>query len=462
MSRLFPLPNDAAAAAAGSAFATPTRGPIRGFHRGVVVLLMTLCLSHVTTAQPTVERVTSKIPFPRGLAMVDLDEDGVDELYVLSRGRVRGSGGADAKVDDQAGTIWRVDPATGEASVFARPTEPPFKLLDRTLDRPRDDRQTDRPYCTLRWHEATRSFYLCAFSGVDLPADDPVAAETGSFSKNYTDAVLGYSVDRGEWFEVDRHDPQFGADYPGADGRGWAKGPDNLVAVDDTLIVAAKDNSRLVAYDVHQPATSPEIVLGDTVRLANRDGEQRTMSGHSALAVTVSSDSFEFGQHSQAPMFGTQVLRGSWLYVAFRTSGEVIRVPLDRHFSATPVNGMARTMVRLRPDEAELLAEFQPWVPETGESANITDLSIGPDGDVYVVSAMPARIYRFTPDPQNVRDFVSAGQPWADLAALTGNRRMKSENVLVTEDGVVYVTSGDAYADDQGPGLGGTVWRVTE
>src|SRR5687768_13471986 len=52
----------------------------------------------------TIERVTTKVPFPRGLQLVD------GELYVLARGRVRGSGGVSAEVEDQAGTIYAVDP----------------------------------------------------------------------------------------------------------------------------------------------------------------------------------------------------------------------------------------------------------------------------------------------------------------------------------------------------------------
>jgi hypothetical protein len=45
------------------------------------------------------------------------------------------------------------------------------------------------------------------------------------------------------------------------------------------------------------------------------------------------------------------------------------------------------------------------------------------------------------------------------MAELTGNPKMKSENVLVDERGRLYVTSGDAY--DFQNGSGGTVYRVT-
>ena len=77
-------------------------------------------------------------PYPRGLAMVD------GELYVLCRGRVRGAGGGvSAAVDDQAGTIYVVDPNVTEPLVpggsvsprvrsngraYARPTSPPQEL----------------------------------------------------------------------------------------------------------------------------------------------------------------------------------------------------------------------------------------------------------------------------------------------------------------------------------------------
>ncbi len=388
-------------------------------------------LATAALAEVQLERVTTVVPFPRGLALVDMDGDGTDELYVLARGRVRDSGGVDAALDDRAGTLWRVDLETGETTIFAQPTDPPFKLLDRSMNPPSSDRETDRPYCALRWHQPTKSFYICAFSGIDLSAVDkgPAESEGGSFSKNYTDAVLRYDTRTKAWSEVDRHDPASEDRYPGDDGRGWVKGPDNLVTIGQTVICAAKDNSVLVAYDVSGQARAPRVLLGETVQLANAGGGERTLLGHSALGY-----------------------RDGWLYIGFRTSGEIIRVPVSN----------AEGELSLESDKAELLAEFQPWDSIAKLSANITDLAIGPDGDVYVVCAMPARIYRFTPDPANVHDFIDAGTPWADLAAMTDNPRMKSENVIVDEAGVVYVTSGDAYENDQNEGLGGTVWRVTE
>ncbi len=366
-----------------------------------------------------VKVLTRDVPFPRGLALADPEGDGFESLYVLSRGRSRGDGGADPKLDDQAGTIWEVDPTTGETRVFAQPTSPPFRLLDRSLPRATHDTQTDRPYCVLRWDEMTRSFYICGFSGIDLPASDPDAAEGGYFRKNYSDVVLRFDVDTRTWSEVDRHEPDDGDHYPGRRG-GWVKGPDNLAIIGDgLLVVAAKDNDRLVLYNLHDDNTEPRVILTDEVTTHN--GERLEVLGHSALAVD-----------------------GDWLYVGFRTTGQVIRVPISRDDG-----------ISLQTDAVEWLAQFQPFDRTTGRSANLTDLAIGPNGDVYVLSAQPARVYRFAPGL--TRDFRDGSNAWLDLAALTGNPSLKSENLLVTDDGTVYLTSGNPYADQA---LGGTVWEV--
>ena len=78
---------------------------------------------------------------------------------------------------------------------------------------------------------------------------------------------------------------------------------------------------------------------------------------------------------------------------------------------------------------------------------------------LYIISAVPARVHRFTPDPNRVYDARDErAEPWADLAKLTGNPRMKSENVLF-HDGWLYVTSGDVYSTENV--VPGTVYRVS-
>ncbi len=384
-----------------------------------------------------VARVTTIAPFPRGLAMVD------GELYVLCRGRVRGAGGVTAAIEDQAGTLYRVDPDITEpidneyidetvrtnGDVLARPTQPPFFLWDRTSAPPESDRWTDRPYCTLRYHEPTKSFYICAFSGIDKPR------KTGqvSFSKNLTDGLLRYDLRTNRWHEIERHRIDAGGNYPHHDitvndpPHGWLNGPDNCLTVGNQLYAVAKDNNLLVRYDLseltenpHAPPPPSERVLGAEVDLAGIGTTE--VYGHSALAY-----------------------RDGWLYVGTRTSSVIFRIRLDA--DALPV----------QPVRGELLAQFKPYDPRTLTSADITDMDFDAEGRLYVISAKPSRVYRFTPDSHRVYDGIH-GEPWADLAALTDNPKMKSENILV-HDGHVYVTSGDGYGYQHG--ADGTVYRVT-
>ena len=113
----------------------------------------------------TVQRVSTAVPFPRGLVLLD------GKLYTLARGRVRSNGGVSADVEDRAGSLWVVDPSIvgpteGEpteavkanGAVIAEPTSPPFKLWDRTSVPVESDRQTDRPYCCMRYDPASKSF----------------------------------------------------------------------------------------------------------------------------------------------------------------------------------------------------------------------------------------------------------------------------------------------------------------
>lgn len=385
-----------------------------------------------------VERVSAKVPFPRGLALVD------STLYVLARGRVREYGGVSGEIDDQAGTIYAIDPEVGapvdeappervrhNGRIVAAPTAPPFRLFDRSASPATSDRLTDRPYCALRYDPASRNLFLCAFSGIDKQA----ARGERNFSKNLSDGLLRLDLRTGRWHEVERHDVEAGGTYPHHDPatrpppHGWLNGPDNCLVVGDWLYAVAKDNSLLVRYDLRALRGDPEAgpppgcwALGDQVHVRGL-GLQR-YQGHSALAA-----------------------RDGHLYLGYRTSSVIVRLPLAP-------DGTLR-----RPVQAELLARFDPYDPRTGKSANLTDMDIDAQGRVYVVSASPARIYRFTPDPAHVFDArAGAAAPWVDLAAVTGNPKMKSENVLVDPRGRVFVTAGDAYGDE---GLGGVVYRVS-
>ncbi len=411
------------------------RFPIRSASVLAIVVALT---SLPAWAAPVVERVTTIAPFPRGLAMVG------DEMYVLCRGRVRSSGGVSREVDDQAGTLYAIDPKVAEPAsdpvgdavqrngrLVARPTDPPFRLWDRASDPPEADTRTDRPYCTLRYHEPSQSLYLCAFSGVDKPnkPGDPIA-----FSKNYTDAMLRYDLRTGKWYEVDRHDGstwKYPAGEPGTAMRGLLKGPDNCLTLGRWLYAVAKDNSVLVRYDLSPFVADAEAAPAPGRVLMNHEVEveglgPQTYYGQSALAY-----------------------HDGWLYIAYRTSSVIVRVPVDEAFDV------------VQPIRAELVARFEPYDPVEKRSADLTDMGFDDRGRLYVVAAQPARIYRFTPDPAHVFDarpgVETPRQPWVHLAEVMGNPKMKSENVLF-HDGYLYVTSGDGY--DYQAGADGTVYRV--
>ncbi|MCP3904520.1 MAG: hypothetical protein GY715_12905 [Planctomycetes bacterium] len=408
--------------------------------RSLAILVVLACVAAAPSAPapPRLERVTTIAPYPRGLAMVD------GELYVLCRGRVRGAaGGVSASVDDEAGTIYVVDPnvtepvvrgrevsdaVRGNGRVYARPTQPPFRLWDRAADPPESDRETDRPYCTLRYDAATDSFYVCAFSGIDKTVTD---TDRVAFAKNRADAILRYDRRTNRWYDVERHEIESGARYPAPavaiDGspRGWLEGPDNCLAIGSWLYAVAKDNSVLVRYDLRELQADPEA--GPPPGEVVLRGQATFMEGHSALAY-----------------------RDGWLYVGTRTTSVIARMKLDENFD--PVD----------PSTLEVVARFDPWDRVTGRSANLTDMDFDDAGRLYVVSASPARIYRFTPDPQRVFD-ARAGRadPWLDLDALTRSddaaEPVKSENVL-HHDGWLYVTTGNGYHYQAG--AHGTVYRV--
>ncbi len=409
------------------------------FLRPSLVLVAALVLCAQSIGADEVYRVTTVSPFPRGIAVKD------GEMFILSRGRVRGAGGVSAEVNDNAGTIYRIDrdvlqpisePDVSEevrvnGDVFAAPTDPPFRLWDVNADPPYRDRETVRPYCGLRWHEASKSFYICAYSGVDKPRSGPGR----TFSKNLTDAILRYDTRTETWSEVERHDIEAGGIYPHHDPtkmpppHGWINGPDNLLPVGNWLYAVAKDNSGLVRYDLTAYITDPsagaapsEWLLDDQVETTNAGRIE--FLGHSALAY-----------------------RDGWLYVSSRTSSHIIRMRLDKNND--PVF----------PYEMELLALFDPWTFEKPKPADLTDMAFDSRGRLYVVSAKPSRVFRFTPDPENIYDARDGkAAPWRDFSALTENPTMKSENLFIDENDELYVTSGDGY--DFQYGAAGTVYRT--
>ena len=393
-----------------------------------------------SSADVIIERVTTVVPFPRGIAAVD------GKMYVLARGRVRDSGGVSAAINDRAGTIFLIDSEIGQpvgetevsdtvrnnGEVFAAPTEPPFRLWRRESDPPESDRETDRPYCTLRFHEPTQSFYICGFSGLDLAGGEGKP----SFSKNCSDTILRFDLRTQRWHEVERHHLHAGGNYPHHDPKhappphGWLNGPDNIFPVGNHLYAAAKDNSLLVRYDIaplfeNLGAGHPhgEVVFDHRIYVDGLGVQE--YFGHSALAE-----------------------RDGWLYVGYRTSSVIVRLRLND--DGTPA----------QPIIVQLVAKFDPYDPVTRQSANLTDMCFDSKGRLYVISANGGSVHRFTPDPRNVYDGRSGtAEPWLHLGQRTGNPKMKCENVFVDDQDRLFITSGDGYGYQAG--ADGTVYRVT-
>ncbi len=402
------------------------------------------------------ERISTAVPWPRGLAFVD------GELIVLARGRHRRAGGPIPEIEDLAGHLFGVDPAiadvvgpdsspsalvTGNARLFAAPTEPPFRLWDR--DRAAaTDLDMDRPYCTLAWDPASRNLFVCGFSGRDMP--------DGSFRKNPTDSVLRFDTRSDEWHVVDAHrgdlvsPDDLGAWVPSdtyphhdtsanAPPHGWVNGPNGATVVGRWLYVVAKDNNLLVRYDLSAIQSDPgappppcEAVLGDRVDLRTADGvTSHVIWGHSALAA-----------------------HGGHLYIGFRTTSQVIRVPLDPDGRLTePVVG-------------DLVARFDPYDPQRDRSADLMDLTFNAAGELFVSTAASGRVWKIgTPDGNPVFDgrAGSTHTPYLDLRALGGNARARTGNITFDDRGRLYVCSGTYERGDYAPGapLPGVIYRVS-
>jgi len=402
------------------------------------------------------ERVTTGVPWPRGLEWAG------EELIVLARGRHRTAGGIDPAIDDRAGSLFAVDPRIAEpvigdrpageavrrnARLLVAPVVPPFHLYEPTRGAPIDDALMDRPYCTLAWDETSANFFLCGYSGVDLPE--------ARFRKNATDSILRFDTRVGQWFVVESHDPSTVAaamqtrvvpntSYPHHDvsvhapPHGWINGPDGCQVVGRFLYAAGKDNHVLVQYDLdeirrdpHAPSPPSRVVLGDRAAVRLPDGT-RTLAilGHSAVAA-----------------------HDGWIYLGFRTSSIVLRFAIDE------------TGDLLRPVEGELIAVFEPWDATTKRSADLMDLAFDSAGRLYVACAKQGRVWRVgVPDPSRVfygddrSDRPTTDDPFLDLRALTSNPKAKCGNILFDSRDRLYVCSGNY---DAGTEIAGVVYRAT-
>ncbi len=397
------------------------------------------------------ERITTAVPWPRGVRYVD------GELFTLARGVHRSAGGPQADIEDLAGSIFVIDPNISEpvtagepvgaairnnAKLIAAPTSPPFRIWDRRMPAT-EDVYTDRPYCMLVYDEKSTNFFVCGYSGIDLP-------KAPKFRKNATDSIHRYDPRVGRWMTVEAHDPAvvpteeltYDVDsrfYPhhdpalNAPPHGLVNGPCGAVVAGNYLYVGAKDNTALAQYELTEirknpdaPAPPAKFIFEGTAGNAYIDVEGRgrtAVNGTCALAVN-----------------------DGYLYVAFRTTSQILRIPLAEDGG---ISGPLR---------AQCVAQFPEYNPETGGgSANIYDMTFDAEGRLYVSPGYDGAVYRFKPDPKRIYDARSVEYtPYVDLKALVGAK--KSGNICLDDAGNLYICSGQDVTPDAN--TRGVIYRV--
>jgi len=402
------------------------------------------------------ERVTTGVPWPRGLVFAD------GQLIALARGRHRIAGGVDPSIADRSGALFVVDTSASEplirgeaagravrnnVSVLAEPDGGLFSLYDPAQGPPVSDSRMDRPYCTLAFDPESRNLFICGYSGVDLPR--------GVFRKNATDSIHRYDLRDRRWHAVEQHDPRSVAldelgqvvpntTYPHHDVRsnpaphGLLNGPDSAEVVGRVLYAAGKDNHLLASYALDAIRQSPDATAPEGEIVFKDEVDVRIA-----------------GVVRPVPALGPSALAsdGDFLYVGFRTSSFILRFPVE-------ADGRLKM-----PLIGELIAVFEPWDQATGRSANLIDLAFNSSGELFASCASEGRIWNLgIPDPDSVFDGVDTGahptsnRPFVDLAAVTGNPRARCGNIVFDDQDRLYLCSGNY---DSGTPIAGVIYRVS-
>lgn len=407
----------------------------------------------------TVERVSTVVPWPRGIVMRE------GKLLVLGRGVHRTAGGPNPAIEDYAGHIFEIDPSIREpvvkgelagaavranGRVFAEPCPATFKLWNRKVP-PTVDTLTDRPYAGLVHDEASGNLFVIAFSGIDLEARP-------YFRKNATDAVHRYHIGSRAWFPFEVHDhtkvpeSELGLyvandTFPHHDPaknpppHGLANGPCGGWVVGRFLYVNAKDNSALIQYDLDGIRANP----------AAGPPQGRYIFHRSGPGADIFLDTKTHGKiYVEGP--GAVATHGKWMYVAFRTTCQIIRFPITEDGDV------------VRPIVAEYLAQFDPFVKKDDGTYTTTpdffDLRCDSSGRCFVSCNRQGAIWEIPTDGVSFLDARSgtAAKPYINLRELTSHKNSTCGNFLIDSSGDFYICAGNKEVDE---GLArGVVYRV--
>ena len=387
------------------------------------------------------EVLTTKIKWPRGLAFVD------EELHVLARGLHRSDGGPNHKIEDHAGSIFKVDKSIRDQDlsnpgqsvadngvIVAPPTDAPFYLWDKNAEPKFLDRRTDRPYATLAYEPITKNFFICGYSGIDFRDSE----NNKSFRKNANDTIHRYSLEKQSWFGVECHNRQVVPEYrlglwikdsevyyPHHDisknppPHGFLNGPDGLAAHHPFLFAVAKDNNVLVSYDIlnmpdvgfnKNPFLNGKIIKSFGDKKVRVKGIEKTISllGPSGVAVSETED-------------------GYFVYVSFRTTSKIVRYHVDgatQEFEPIP----------------DLIADFSN--ADVGKGVDIIDIQFNQAGELFTSTAKLWGVWNVgIPNPQQPFMPDNTLRPTVDLQDLTGSDT-KCSNIAFDSDSSLYICSG--------------------
>jgi hypothetical protein len=312
-----------------------------------------------------------------------------------------------------------------------------------------NDTLTDQPYCKLMFDPPSRNWFVVCFSGIDLASDKP------TFRKNATDAVHRYNVGTKKWYVVEAHDAtKVPADllgqfipndtFPHHDPaknkapHGFPNGACGGAIAGKYLYITAKDNSALIQYDLDEIRKNPDAGPPKGRYVFHR--------------ASPKDDVFlEFKGHGNTYVEGTcgALAHGGYLYVTFRTTSQLIRIPIDKDGDV------------VRPIVGEYLAQFDPYDNVLyGGSADIFDVAVNSKGEIFVSCNAQGTTWRVRPDPSKVMDCRKSSQekPYVNLRKLTDHEKSTCGNMIFDPQDNLFICTGNK---DVAEGKArGTIYRV--